>query len=150
MVTAPSQDQNGNAIFSKTYGDQEWSTQNADVTTYRDGTEIPQVTDAIEWRYLTTGAWCYYDNDPVKENFIIGMLSMVFTIMMKTHQTKNLRQRAGTYPHDAEWTTLEEYLIANEYNYDDTTTESKIAKAMASIQAGLAQQMQAHQARPRV
>ena len=35
-------------------------------------------------------------------------------------------------PSDAEWTTLENYLIANGYNYDGTTTENKIAKAMAS------------------
>ena len=35
-------------------------------------------------------------------------------------------------PTDAEWTTLENYLIANGYNYDGTTTEDKIAKAMAS------------------
>ena len=35
-------------------------------------------------------------------------------------------------PSDAEWTTLEEYLIANGYNYDGTTTGNKIAKAMAS------------------
>tara|TARA_B110000091_G_scaffold32747_1_gene34375 strand:- start:105 stop:548 length:444 start_codon:yes stop_codon:yes gene_type:complete len=33
---------------------------------------------------------------------------------------------------DAEWTTLEEYLIANGYNYDGTTTGNKIAKSMAS------------------
>ena len=35
-------------------------------------------------------------------------------------------------PSDAEWTTLEEYLIASGYNYDGTTTGNKIAKAMAS------------------
>ena len=35
-------------------------------------------------------------------------------------------------PTDAEWTTLENHLIANGYNYDGTTTENKIAKAMAS------------------
>jgi uncharacterized protein (TIGR02145 family) len=35
-------------------------------------------------------------------------------------------------PSDAEWTILEEYLIANDYNYDGTTTGNKIAKAMAS------------------
>ena len=35
-------------------------------------------------------------------------------------------------PSDAEWTTLEEYLIANGYNYDGTTTGNKIAKAIAS------------------
>jgi uncharacterized protein (TIGR02145 family) len=35
-------------------------------------------------------------------------------------------------PTDAEWTTLENYLIANGYNYDGATTGNKIAKALAS------------------
>ena len=35
-------------------------------------------------------------------------------------------------PTDTEWTTLEEHLIANGYNYDGTTIGNKIAKAMAS------------------
>ena len=35
-------------------------------------------------------------------------------------------------PTDLEWFILEEYLIAAGYNYDGTTTENKIAKAMAS------------------
>ena len=35
-------------------------------------------------------------------------------------------------PRDAEWTQLEEYLIANGYNYDGTTTGNKIAKSMAN------------------
>ena len=35
-------------------------------------------------------------------------------------------------PTDAEWTTLENYLITNGYNYDGTTTGNKIGKAMAS------------------
>ena len=35
-------------------------------------------------------------------------------------------------PSDDEWTELENYLIANGYNYDGTTTGNKIAKSMAS------------------
>ncbi|MBN1925648.1 MAG: hypothetical protein JW798_07430 [Prolixibacteraceae bacterium] len=35
-------------------------------------------------------------------------------------------------PSDAEWTTLEDYLIANGYNYDGTTTGNKIAKSLAT------------------
>lgn len=35
-------------------------------------------------------------------------------------------------PSDAEWTELENYLIANGYNYDGTTTGNKIAKSMAA------------------
>jgi uncharacterized protein (TIGR02145 family) len=40
-----------------------WSTKNMDITTYSDGTPIPQVTDNVEWIGLTTGAWCWYNND---------------------------------------------------------------------------------------
>ena len=50
----------------KTYGTQIWTLSNAEVVKYRDGTDIPQVTDATEWANLTTGAWCYYDNDSTK------------------------------------------------------------------------------------
>ena len=49
---------------SITIGTQIWSSTNLDVTTYRDGTPIPQVSDPTEWANLTTGAWCYYNNDP--------------------------------------------------------------------------------------
>jgi uncharacterized protein (TIGR02145 family) len=35
-------------------------------------------------------------------------------------------------PSDAEWTQLENFLIANGYNYDGTTTENKIAKSLAA------------------
>lgn len=42
----------------------EWSARNVDVSTYSDGTPIPECTDPSVWEDLTTGAWCYYDNDP--------------------------------------------------------------------------------------
>jgi uncharacterized protein (TIGR02145 family) len=45
-------------------GTEEWMTKNLDVVTYRNGDTIPQVKDATEWVNLTTGAWCYYNNDP--------------------------------------------------------------------------------------
>ena len=43
---------------------QAWMTKNLDVTTYRNGDAIPQVTDPTAWANLTSGAWCYYNNDP--------------------------------------------------------------------------------------
>jgi uncharacterized protein (TIGR02145 family) len=52
------------ALPSITIGTQVWTNKNLDVTTYRDGTPIPQVTDPNAWVNLTTGAWCYYNNDP--------------------------------------------------------------------------------------
>ena len=49
-----------------TIGSQIWSTNNLDVTTYCDGTEIPQVdsdaNNSNEWASLKTGAWTYSKN----------------------------------------------------------------------------------------
>jgi uncharacterized protein (TIGR02145 family) len=52
-----------------TIGTQVWMTQNLDVTTYRNGDVIPEVTSSVVWNSLNAfndpyGAWCYYNNDP--------------------------------------------------------------------------------------
>jgi len=48
-------------------GTQKWTNRNLNVSTYRNGVTIPQVTDPTTWAGLTTGAWCYYNNDPTTE-----------------------------------------------------------------------------------
>ena len=50
------------ALPSVAIGTQIWSSTNLDVTTYRDGTPIPQVTDPAQWSNLNKGAWCYCNN----------------------------------------------------------------------------------------
>jgi uncharacterized protein (TIGR02145 family) len=130
--TASVTDIDGNTYDYITYGDQVWTVDNAAMETYRDGTPIPQVTDATEWSNLTTGAWCYYNNDPTK-----GKLYNWYAIV-GIHDTdsdtpnKEFAPEGWHVSSDAEWTTLVEYLIANGYNYDGTTTENKLAKSMAS------------------
>ncbi len=52
-----------NCIPSVTICDQSWMSENLDVSTYRNGDPIPQVTDFSAWAGLTTGAWCYYENN---------------------------------------------------------------------------------------
>ena len=92
------------------------------MVTYRDGTEIPQVTDDTEWESLTTGAWCYYDNDPSKGKLYNWYVVMGIHDNDENTPIKVLAPEGWHVPTDAEWTTLEEYLIANGYNYDGTTT----------------------------
>ena len=46
------------------YGPCEILAENLVETKYRDGSDIPIVTDNAEWAALTTGAMCYYNNDP--------------------------------------------------------------------------------------
>lgn len=47
-----------------TIGTQVWMTKNLDVATYKNGDPIQQVSNPAQWANLTTGAWCYYNNDP--------------------------------------------------------------------------------------
>ena len=56
-------DIDGNNYNSVIIGTQEWMKENLKVSKYSDGTPIPQVTDPTAWSNLTTGAWCYYNND---------------------------------------------------------------------------------------
>lgn len=44
-------------------GTQEWLADSLCETKYRDGTNIPEVTDSFAWRSLSTGAFCAYDNN---------------------------------------------------------------------------------------
>ncbi|MDB4158041.1 fibrobacter succinogenes major paralogous domain-containing protein [bacterium] len=125
-------DVDGNTYNSLTYGDQVWTVEKAEMVTYRDGTPIPQVTDGTAWSNLTTGAWAYYNNDPTKPRLYNWFAVMGIHDTDPNTPNKEFAPEGWHVPTDAEWTTLENYLIANGYNYDDTTTENKIAKAMAS------------------
>ena len=97
-----------------TIGTQIWSSTNLDVTTYRDGTPIPQVTDPTAWIGLTTGAWCYYNNDPAN-GVIYGKLYNWYAVA-GIHDTdtntpnKILAPTGWHVPSDTEWTTLTDYL----------------------------------------
>ncbi|MDC0007366.1 fibrobacter succinogenes major paralogous domain-containing protein, partial [Winogradskyella sp.] len=128
-------DIDGNSYDFITYGNQAWTIENAEMETYTDGTSIPQVTDATEWENLTTGAWSYFDNDSTK-----GKLYNWYAVM-GIHDAASLTDVAlrkefapeGWHvPSYVEWITLEVYLINSGYNYDGTSSQDKIAKAMAS------------------
>ena len=45
-------------------GEQIWMSENLNVDHFGNGDSIPEVNDPDEWAKLTTGAWCYYENDP--------------------------------------------------------------------------------------
>jgi uncharacterized protein (TIGR02145 family) len=132
IITGSVNDIDGNTYDYITYGNQVWTVENAEMVTYRDGTPIPQVTDATEWQNLTTGAWSYYNNDPTKPRLYNWYAVMGIHDIDPNTPNKEFAPQGWHVPSDAEWTTLENYLIANGYNYDGTTTENKIAKAMAS------------------
>ncbi len=96
---------------------QSWAAKNLDVATYSDGTPIPQVTDPTAWAELTTGAWCYYNNDAAN-GATYGKLYNWYAVAgiwneaSKTDATQRKKLAPTGYhvPTDAEWTTLTTYL----------------------------------------
>ena len=96
-----------------TIGTQIWTTRNLDVTTYSDGTPIPEVTDPTQWAALTTGAWCYYNNDAATGT-TYGKLYNWYAVagiydaasLSNPALRKNLAPTGYHVPTDAEWSTL--------------------------------------------
>jgi uncharacterized protein (TIGR02145 family) len=84
---------------------QQWMDKNLDVTTYRNGDPIPYVTGSAAWAALTTGAWCYYNNDP-SNNATFGKLYNWYAV----NDPRGLAPVGWHVPSDAEWTTLENCL----------------------------------------
>jgi len=80
----------------------DWSKRNLDVTTYRNGDPIPQVTDPTAWSNLTSGAWCYYNNNPAN-NATYGKLYNWYAV----NDPRGLAPVGWHIPTDDEWQTLE-------------------------------------------
>jgi uncharacterized protein (TIGR02145 family) len=86
-------------------GTQQWMKKNLDVVTYRNGDIIPQVTDPTVWANLTTGAWCYYNNDPAN-GAIYGKLYNWYAV----NDARGLAPQGWHIPTDEEWSTLSTFL----------------------------------------
>jgi uncharacterized protein (TIGR02145 family) len=119
-------DIDGNVYQSVRIGNQIWTVENLKTTRYNDGTAIAQVTDSIQWEKLTTGAYCYYENN-VANKAKYGALYNWYAV-----HTGKLAPDGWRVPTDAEWDTLQNYLTRSGYNRDDTTSEDKIARSIAA------------------
>jgi uncharacterized protein (TIGR02145 family) len=85
-----------------TFFNQVWMLSNLDVDHYRNGDPIPQVTDPDEWSKLTTGAWCYYNNDPENDK-IYGKLYNWYAV----NDPRGLAPVGWHIPSLEEWRQLE-------------------------------------------
>ena len=120
-------DADGNNYSTVTIGTQTWMLENLKTTKYNDGTAIPNVTDNSAWINLATPGYCWYNNDASYKNSY-GALYNWYTV-----NTGKLAPKGWRVPSQEDWTSLLNYLIANGYNYDGTTSGNKIAKALTSI-----------------
>ena len=90
-------------------GKQVWAKQNLNVSNYRNGDPIPKVENDSTWASLTTGAFCYYNNDSASYASIYGKLYNWYAI----HDARGLAPIGYHIPKDAEWATLKKTLGAN-------------------------------------
>jgi uncharacterized protein (TIGR02145 family) len=88
-----------------TIGTQVWMTKNLDVDHYRNGDSIPQVTDPTQWKNLTTGAWCNYNNSDS-----LGKIYGKLYNWNALNDPRGLAPNGYHVPSDAEWTILSTYL----------------------------------------
>jgi uncharacterized protein (TIGR02145 family) len=121
-------DIDGNVYKTIQIGNQEWMAENLRTTKYNDGTAIPHVADSASWIALAAPGYCYHNNttdaDSIRK---FGALYNWYVV-----ETNKLAPAGWHVPTDAEWTTLENFLIDSGYNWDGTKTGNKIAKALAA------------------
>ncbi len=120
-------DIDGNVYQTVMIGSQVWTVENLRTTKYNDGTAIPYVTDNSAWANLTTPGYCYYGNDSAANAVKYGALYNWYVV-----ETGKLAPAGWHVPDSVDWDILQNYLIANGYNWDGTTTGNKIGKSMAA------------------
>jgi uncharacterized protein (TIGR02145 family) len=98
-------DIDGNAYPTISIGTLELMAENLRVTHYLNNDPIPNELNGVAWASLTTGAYCWYNNDQTT-NAKYGALYNWFTVI----DSRGLCPSGWHVPTDAEWTTLTTYL----------------------------------------
>jgi uncharacterized protein (TIGR02145 family) len=95
-------DQDGNNYKTITIGAQEWMAENLKVSHYQNGDPISVVTNDATWLGLSTGAFCWYNNDSITYDCPYGKLYNWYAVT----DSRNLCPAGWHVPSDLEWNTL--------------------------------------------
>jgi uncharacterized protein (TIGR02145 family) len=98
----PNPPTNPQAYPSVTICNKVWMLKNLDVATYRNGDPIPKVTNWQDWQNLTTGAYCYYDNDSATYAAVYGKLYNWYAV----NDPRGLAPAGWHVASDADWNKL--------------------------------------------
>lgn len=111
-------DIDGNVYHTVKLGSQVWMVENLNVTRYRNGDLIPNITDTIQWSHLPLGAYCNYNNNP-QNAVTYGRLYNWFAVT----DSRNIAPKGWHVPTFQEIETLVAFLGG------DTTTAAKIKES---------------------
>ena len=98
-------DIDGNIYTTLKIGNQTWMTENLKVKHYRNGAPIPIVSDTIDWGALTSGAFCFYNNDSSNQR-TYGVLYNWYAV----NDNRKIAPVGWHIPTDEDWTILISYL----------------------------------------
>ena len=116
LVTGTVKDAEGNTYQTVQIGNQVWTAENLRSTKYNDGTSI------------SSGSYCFYNN--TTEAAAKKKWGAIYNFTTAT--SGKLAPTGWHVATDADWTTMEKYLITHGYNYDGTTDSNKIAKSLCA------------------
>ncbi len=98
-------DYDGRIYQTVKIGDQTWMTENLKTTHYRNGDPIPYVTDGPTWLFLTSGAYCNYNNN----TGYVGVYSHLYN-WYAVDDSRNIAPEGWHVASDDDWKELEMYL----------------------------------------
>lgn len=97
-------DIDGNQYKTAIIGQQEWMVENLKTARLNDRTDIPNVTDSIQWVRVTSPAYSWYNNDISNRNFY-GALYNWYAV-----SSGKLCPAGWRVPSDADWKVLTDFL----------------------------------------
>ena len=113
-TTGRFKDLRDNQIYKFTViGNQIWMVENLRSTKYNDGTAIPLVTDNNEWPNLTSGAYCWFNNDS-SYSVPYGAIYNGYVV-----ETGSICPTGWHVPTDDEWKILEQTIGMDSSEIDE-------------------------------
>lgn len=107
-------DIDGNVYKTVKIGDQWWMAENLKVTKYRNGDQIPYLSDHYQWS-INTGAFSYYNYN--NNNSIYGALYNWYAVS----DQRGLAPEGWRVPNDDDWKTLEKFLGMSDNQVNSTS-----------------------------
>ena len=101
-------DADGNNYATVTIGSQTWLAENLKTTKYRDGSDIPYITNTQAWIQASV-AYCWFNNDIANKEIYGGMYKWK-TLDFASNGGKSVAPTGWHVATDADWTVLSTYL----------------------------------------